>query len=84
VRQGAWDYITKPADADQILAALQRDPSARHEEKEIVTPSLGRLEWEHIQRVLKDNDGNVSQTAAVLGLHRRSLQRKLRKFPPNG
>jgi two-component system response regulator RegA len=84
VRQGAWDYITKPADADQILAALQRDPSAPQEETEIATPSLDRLEWEHIQRVLTDNDGNVSQTAAVLGMHRRSLQRKLRKFPPNG
>ena len=83
VRQGAWDYITKPADADQILAALQRDPSAQQEETEIATPSLDRLEWEHIQRVLTDNDGNVSQTAAVLGMHRRSLQRKLRKLPPS-
>lgn len=83
VRQGAWDYITKPADADQILAALQRDPSTQQEETEIATPSLDRLEWEHIQRVLTDNDGNVSQTAAVLGMHRRSLQRKLRKLPPN-
>ena len=82
VRQGAWDYLTKPADADQILAALGRDPSQSPNDSEIVPSSLDRMEWEHIQRVLNDNDGNVTQTAAALGLHRRSLQRKLRKEPP--
>ena len=82
VRQGAWDYLTKPADTDQILAALQRDPSRRHCETEIVPPSLERIEWEHIQRFLTDKDGNISQAAATLGLHRRSLQRKLQKLPP--
>jgi two-component system response regulator RegA len=82
VRQGAWDYLTKPADADQILAALMRDPSQLHKKVEITPSTLDRLEWEHIQRVLKDNDGNVSQTAAALGMHRRSLQRKLGKMPP--
>jgi two-component system response regulator RegA len=82
VRQGAWDYLTKPADADQILAALSRDPSQPQNKSEITPSSLDRLEWEHIQRVLNDNDGNVTQTAIVLGMHRRSLQRKLRKDPP--
>lgn len=82
VRQGAWDYLTKPADADQILAALERDPTQPLNEAEIAPTSLDRMEWEHIQRVLNDNDGNVTQTAASLGLHRRSLQRKLRKEPP--
>ncbi|MFZ4767528.1 MAG: response regulator transcription factor [Roseimicrobium sp.] len=82
VRQGAWDYLTKPADADQILAALHRDPSRPQSEAEIVPPSLERIEWEHIQRVLTDKDGNISQAAATLGLHRRSLQRKLQKLPP--
>lgn len=82
VRQGAWDYLTKPADADQILAALERDPTQPLNESEIAPTSLDRMEWEHIQRVLNDNDGNVTQTAAALGLHRRSLQRKLRKEPP--
>lgn len=82
VRQGAWDYLTKPADADQILAALERDPTQPLSESEIAPSSLDRMEWEHIQRVLNDNDGNVTQTAAALGLHRRSLQRKLRKEPP--
>lgn len=82
VRQGAWDYLTKPADADQILAALHRDPSRAHGDPEPAPATLERLEWEHIQRVLTDHDGNISQTAAALGLHRRSLQRKLHKYPP--
>lgn len=82
VRQGAWDYLTKPADADQILAALLRAPGTGAAESDPPPPTLDRLEWEHIQRVLADNDGNISQTAAALGLHRRSLQRKLQKFPP--
>lgn len=82
VRQGAWDYLTKPADADQILTALTRDPTQAQKEAEITPSSLDRMEWEHIQRVLNDNEGNVTQTAAALGLHRRSLQRKLRKEPP--
>ncbi|MBE2286212.1 MAG: response regulator [Prosthecobacter sp.] len=83
VRQGVWDYLTKPVDADQILAALTSDPSERQHDGEITPSSLDRLEWEHIQRVLNDHQGNVTQTAAALGMHRRSLQRKLRKEPPN-
>ena len=82
VRQGAWDYLTKPADADQILAALSRDPTQTPNDSEIAPSTLDRMEWEHIQRVLNDNDGNITQTAVVLGMHRRSLQRKLRKEPP--
>jgi len=46
-------------------------------------PSLARVEWEHIQRVLSDCSGNISQAAKLLGIHRRSLQRKLSKYPPN-
>lgn len=89
VRLGAWDYLTKPADADQILAALSRNPSNPDSSGEaeapppLEAPSLERLEWEHIQRVLTDCGGNVSQAAKVLGLHRRSLQRKLYKYPPD-
>lgn len=82
VREGAWDYLTKPADAEQILAALQTAPGDRHEPSDIQPPSLERLEWEHIQRVLHDHGGNISKTAEALGLHRRSLQRKLQKYPP--
>jgi two-component system, response regulator RegA len=79
VRAGATDYLTKPADADQILAALSGH-TAR--ETSPVVPSLEKLEWEHIQRVLHDCGGNISRAAEVLGLHRRSLQRKLQKFAP--
>jgi two-component system response regulator RegA len=76
---GAASYLTKPADADQILASFDRE--ATPAEGVPVTQSLARVEWEHIQRVLADCDGNVSQAARLLGLHRRSLQRKLAKNP---
>ena len=82
VRMGAWDYLTKPADADQILAALHRDPESRQPaDAELSAPSLDRLEWEHIQRVLNENEGNISATARALKMHRRTLQRKLSKRP---
>ena len=83
---GADHYLSKPADADQILGAYQRiTGSAETPETEppaIDVPSLARVEWEHIQRVLGDCDGNITQAAKLLGLHRRSLQRKLSKYPP--
>lgn len=82
VRAGAADYLTKPADADQILAVLRGEAPPASEEAPAV-PSLERLEWEHIQRVLHDHDGNISHTAEALGMHRRSLQRKLQKYAPN-
>lgn len=82
VRLGAADYLTKPADADQIIAALTRSADgmadARVPEQ---VPSLARVEWEHINRVLTECGGNVSQAARLLGIHRRSLQRKLNKYP---
>lgn len=83
MRLGAADYLTKPADADQIIAALEgttkREPGTEAGSSEV--PSLARVEWEHIQRVLTDCHGNVTQAARALGLHRRSLQRKLSKYP---
>lgn len=79
VRRGAADYLTKPVDADQISAALEGRGAASM--RVDVIPSLARVEWEHIQRVLTDCDGNISQAARLLGLHRRSLQRKLAKYP---
>lgn len=83
VRLGADHYMSKPADADQILAAFESAGSAQPMgEDDIPVPSLARVEWEHIQRVLNDFNGNISQAAKKLGLHRRSLQRKLSKFPP--
>jgi two-component system response regulator RegA len=79
VRRGAVNYLTKPLDADQILAAFDKAPEAPSVDG---TPSLARVEWEHIQRILHDCNGNISLAARKLGLHRRSLQRKLGKLPP--
>jgi two-component system response regulator RegA len=76
VKAGAASYLTKPADADQIVAAFE----GVQPESAVVT-SLARVEWEHIQRVLTDCGGNVSQAARALGIHRRSLQRKLQRLP---
>ncbi len=86
IQLGAVDYLTKPADADQILAALKgmRIVSDEPTDELNKAPSLARVEWEHIQRILHDCDGNVSRAARVLGIHRRSLQRKLYKNPPPG
>ena len=80
VRLGARHYLAKPADVDEILAAFEREPSDAPRAPATV-PTLGRVEWEHINRVLADCGGNVSEAARVLGIHRRSLQRKLAKFP---
>ncbi len=80
VRRGAVHYLTKPADVDDILAAFSRGAGADPVPPSQV-PSLARAEWEHIQRVLTDCDGNVTRAARLLGIHRRSLQRKLAKFP---
>lgn len=83
VRLGAVYFLPKPADADDILAAFERGrapPSASS--GDVAAPSLARAEWEHIQRVLTDTGGNISEAARRLGLHRRSLQRKLQKLPP--
>jgi len=80
VKLGATHYLTKPVDADQVLAAFEGRDVAQ-DPPTVEVPSLARVEWEHIQRILNDCDGNVSQAARLLGIHRRSLQRKLSKFP---
>ena len=83
VRRGALDYLAKPVDADELLAAFGRAKGAPTPlPEEAATPTLARAEWEHIQRVLADCEGNVSEAARRLGLHRKSLQRKLHKYPP--
>jgi two-component system response regulator RegA len=84
---GANHYLSKPADVDEILGAYQNfvngpDTEDTSGEAALSVPSLARVEWEHIQRVLGSCDGNISQAAKLLGLHRRSLQRKLAKYPP--
>jgi two-component system, response regulator RegA len=82
MRLGAVHYLTKPADADEVLAAFERpEHPERAAEVPHQVPSLARVEWEHINRVLLDCEGNISQAARLLGLHRRSLQRKLAKYP---
>jgi two-component system, response regulator RegA len=83
VRLGAVHYLQKPADVDEILAAFERASGTPANAIDLESPSLARAEWEHIQRVLADVDGNVSEAARRLGIHRRSLQRKLQKNPPN-
>ena len=82
IRLGAVDYLIKPTDVDALLASLVDQAHSPGEELELSAPSLERVEWEHIQRVMADCDGNISEAARVLGLHRRSLQRKLQKYPP--
>lgn len=81
VRLGAMHYLTKPTDADRILAAFQHGLAARPRDLPTDPPSLARVEWEHLNRVLTDCDGNVSEAARQLGMHRRSLQRKLSRYP---
>ena len=81
IKLGAVNYLPKPADADQIVAALTgsgRDALMPVNARPL---SVNRLEWEHIQRVLCDNSGNISATARQLNMHRRTLQRKLAKHP---
>jgi two-component system response regulator RegA len=84
IRLGAINYLPKPADTDEILAAFSRDQEEAiiPAPADIDTPSLGRVEWEHINRVLTDCGGNISAAAKRLNIHRRTLQRKLLKFPP--
>ena len=84
IKLGAVHYLSKPADADEILAALGAAEAAASQAPtpSPSTPTLARAEWEHINRVLADCQGNISEAARRLGLHRRSLQRKLAKYPP--
>ena len=83
MRLGAVDYLSKPADTGQIEVALFAGPSmAVQAESDAPVPSLERVEWEHLQRVLRDCGGNISATARKLGIERRTLQRKLQKYPP--
>jgi two-component system response regulator RegA len=86
IKRGAHDYLAKPVDADAVVRALLEGegPSAADEEPPEAPEAplaLRRLEWEHIQRVLTECDGNISETARRLGMHRRTLQRKLSKHP---
>ena len=83
IRLGATHYLTKPATVDEVIAGFQRgmEPDGKLSEPSESVPSLARVEWEHINRVLVDCDGNISEAARRLRIHRRSLQRKLAKYP---
>ena len=80
IKLGATQYLSKPANADEIVAAFGHNASATAP-LEAQPVSVERLEWEHIQRVLHENGDNISATARVLNMHRRTLQRKLSKRP---
>jgi two-component system response regulator RegA len=82
LRAGAHDYLSKPVDADQIIGALTGEPARPAEAAPIPSPTLARAEWEHIQRILADTHNNISETARRLGITRRTLQLKLKKYPP--
>lgn len=85
IKSGADNYLAKPADADEILAALLAETKTGNLESStqpVLEPmSVRRLEWEHIQKVLQGHNGNISETARQLKMHRRTLQRKLQKKP---
>ena len=86
LHRGAHDYLSKPADADEIIAALLGQKAARaaggNKAPSEPPPSLARAEWEHMTRILADCGGNVSEAARRLGITRRTLQLKLKKDPP--
>ena len=84
IKRGAHDYLAKPVDADAVVRALLGDDDAEVVDATELPESplrLRRLEWEHIQRTLRECEGNISETARRLGMHRRTLQRKLGKHP---
>ena len=82
IKMGARDYLTKPLSSKRLLNALLQDNDSPEPEQTSDLPiSLRRMEWEHIHRVLNENQGNISATARSLGMHRRTLQRKLQKHP---
>jgi two-component system, response regulator RegA len=81
IKYGATNYLCKPADVEDILAAFNLENEDLSIDVDYTPLSIERLEWEHIQRHLQENDGNISATARALGMHRRTLQRKLQKRP---
>ncbi len=80
-KAGALNYLCKPATVDEILNAFEGGETDNSAAVPSQPPSVNRLEWEHIHKVLQDNEGNISATARALGMHRRTLQRKLQKRP---
>ena len=81
IKLGAMHYLAKPATADEVVAALHRDEGDASVVPSEQPLSVKRLEWEHLQKVLTEHDGNISAAARALNMHRRTLQRKLAKHP---
>ncbi len=81
IKLGAAHYLTKPADVEEILAAFSMELETPFSAVPTNPTPLSHIEWEHIQRTLLACEGNISEAARMLGLHRRTLQRKLRKRP---
>ena len=81
IKLGATHYLAKPVDADEIVTAFEKKSGNVEIELSSNPLTVNRLEWEHIQRVLSEHDGNISATARSLNMHRRTLQRKLGKKP---
>lgn len=82
IKLGAVQYLAKPVEVDTIVAAFDASALPNSEDLPAIEPlSVDRLEWEHIQRILHEHDGNISATARALKMHRRTLQRKLAKRP---
>ena len=76
IKLGAINYLTKPADTDEIIAMFNEET-----DKQTTSKPLHQVEWDHIQEVLSACNGNISHAAEKLGMHRRTLQRKLKKKP---
>ena len=81
IKLGAIHYLTKPANADEIVNALHKNEGDATVAISDNPLSVKRLEWEHLQKVLMQHDGNISAAARALNMHRRTLQRKLEKHP---
>lgn len=81
IKLGAVHYLAKPADADEILTSLHRDEGDPSVALADTPLTVRRLEWEHLQKVLTECNGNISLAARRLRMHRRTLQRKLAKRP---
>lgn len=81
IKKGASDYLSKPVTASDVIRSLSGERQQEELHEEFSPMSVERMEWEHIQKVLKENDGNISATARALGMYRRTLQRKLAKKP---
>jgi len=81
IKLGAIHYLAKPVDADEVIAAFYRKEGDADVDVTMQPLSVNRMEWEHIQKVLNDHKGNITATARALGMHRRTLQRKLQKRP---